>query len=197
MNNNGFSGVKIIGYEHNYNNAATYPVQLMQQAGDAFSGASFHCYAGTLSQAASFSSAYPAKEIHLTECSGVIGSDWWSDIKVCGVAEASCPDLMDLSQWYSNNLFIGGPDAGARSSFMWNLALDGTGKPMLPGANSCGSPCRGVVQINSDGTWSVNQEFWPIAHAGKAIAPRDAGGPLGQRIGVTVAGTYSWVRSAH
>ena len=42
---------------------------------------------------------------------------------------------------------------------MWNLALDGSGQPELPGSNSCGGGgCRGVVQINGDGTWSVNQE---------------------------------------
>ena len=29
MNNNGFSGVKLIGYEHNWNDAGGYPVQLV------------------------------------------------------------------------------------------------------------------------------------------------------------------------
>lgn len=29
LNNNGFSGVKIIGYEHNWDDAAAYPVQLV------------------------------------------------------------------------------------------------------------------------------------------------------------------------
>ena len=41
---------------------------------------------------------------------------------------------------------------------MWNLALDGSGLPILPTTNSCGGGCRGVAQINSDGTYSVNQE---------------------------------------
>ncbi|KAJ7721547.1 glycoside hydrolase superfamily [Mycena maculata] len=175
MDNNGFSGVKIIGYEHNFNNAATYPFQLMQSAASSFAGASFHCYEGTVSEISSFQSAYPTKEVHLTECSGVYGSDWWSDIK-----------------WYIDNLFVGGPEQYGRSSMMWNLALDGNGLPHLPGADSCGTPCRGVVQIDSNGTWSFNQEFWPIAHAGKAIAPKDSGGAFGQRISVTLAGTYSW-----
>jgi len=39
LDNNGFSDVKIIGYDHNWNNAATYPMQLMHQAGRAFTGA--------------------------------------------------------------------------------------------------------------------------------------------------------------
>ncbi|KAJ6597228.1 glycoside hydrolase superfamily [Mycena vulgaris] len=174
MNNNGFSGVKILGWDHNFSGAAGYPVQLMQQAGDAFAGASFHCYGGTVNQIDNFRSAFPAKEVHITECSGVYGSDWWSDVK-----------------WYSDNMFIGGPDHYAKTSMMWNIALDPKGQPMLPGAKSCGTPCRGIVEING-GMYTFNQEFWPIAHAGKAIAPKDAGGAFGQRIGVTVGGTYSW-----
>lgn len=34
-----------IGYDHNWSNAGGYPVQLMQDAGSAFDGVSFHCYA--------------------------------------------------------------------------------------------------------------------------------------------------------
>lgn len=75
---------------------------------------------------------------------------------------------------------------------MWNLALDSTGSPELPGSNSCGGGCRGVVQVNSDGTWSVNQEFYAMAQASKAILPRDSGGPWGQRIGVSVGGDLDW-----
>lgn len=44
---------------------------------------------------------------------------------------------------------------------LWNLALNGEGQPELPGSNSCnsGNPgCRGVVTVNSDGSYSVNQE---------------------------------------
>ncbi|KAJ7709550.1 glycoside hydrolase superfamily [Mycena rosella] len=175
MNNNGFSSVKILGYDHNFSGASTYPVQLLTLNPDSFAGASFHCYGGIVGQIDSFRSAFPAKEIHMTECSGVYGTDWWNDIK-----------------WYSDNLFIGGPEHYAKSSMMWNIALDGNGKPMLPGATSCGTPCRGIVQINANGTYSFNQEFWPIAHAGKAIAPKDVGGAFAQRIAVTVGGTFSW-----
>ena len=50
LDDNGFPCVKIIGYDHNWNNAATYPVELMQQAGYVFTGAAFHCYEGVVSQ---------------------------------------------------------------------------------------------------------------------------------------------------
>ena len=42
---------------------------------------------------------------------------------------------------------------------MWNIALDGNGNPKLPGTNSCGGPgCRALVTVNSDGSYSLNQE---------------------------------------
>ncbi|KAF8174701.1 glucan endo-1,6-beta-glucosidase [Mycena galopus ATCC 62051] len=174
MNDNGFSAVKLIGYEHNWDDT-TYPIDLMEAAPNAFDGVAFHCYAGDVSAQLTFQAAYPDKEIFFTECSGTLGSDWWSDIK-----------------WYMDNIFITGLTDGASTGLMWNIALDGNGDPGLPGSNSCGGGCRGIVQINSDGTYSVNQEFYSMAQASKAIIPKDVGGPFGQRIGVTVGGELNW-----
>ncbi|KAI1793363.1 glycoside hydrolase [Ganoderma leucocontextum] len=175
MDNNGFSATKIIGYDHNWGDAAGYPITLMEDAPDAFAGVAFHCYSGSVSEQDTFHTAYPQKEIYFTECSGTQGTDWWSDIK-----------------WYMDNLFIGSIEHNSHSGLMWNLALDGNGSPMLPGANSCGTPCRPVVTVNSDGSWSVNQEFYSMGQASKAILPRDVGGPWGKRIGVSVGGTLNW-----
>ncbi|KAI0314008.1 hypothetical protein OF83DRAFT_1285855 [Amylostereum chailletii] len=63
MNNNGYSGVKLLGYDHNWDHAAEYPVQLMQQAGDSFNGVQFHCYGGTCTQMADFVNAVINKEV--------------------------------------------------------------------------------------------------------------------------------------
>jgi hypothetical protein len=42
---------------------------------------------------------------------------------------------------------------------MWNIAVHGDGSPVLPGADSCGGPgCRGIATVNTDGTYSLNQE---------------------------------------
>lgn len=49
---------------------------------DAFAGVAFHCYGGNVAQQDSFYSSFPAKELYFTECTGVPGSDWWSDIQV-------------------------------------------------------------------------------------------------------------------
>src|SRR5258705_6627738 len=94
---------------------------------------------------------------------------------------------------------------------MWNIALDGNGNPKLPGTNSCGGPgCRALVTINNDGSYVFNQEckypffyfqetfhslqclVYSMAHISKAIIPRDAGGPFGRRIGVSVSGSTGW-----
>ncbi|KAJ7905856.1 glucan endo-1,6-beta-glucosidase [Mycena olivaceomarginata] len=120
MNAQGFSNVKLIGFEHNFSMSGDYPIALMTADPDSFVGAAFHCYGGTVGQIDTFRASFPAKEIHLTECSGVYGSDWWNDIKWTGMANQCCPE-----------------------------------------PRSCGNPCRGIVQINADGTWAVNQEFGP------------------------------------
>ncbi|KAG6868840.1 hypothetical protein C0993_009377 [Termitomyces sp. T159_Od127] len=61
LNNNGLSNVRVIGYEHNWDNAGSYPITLMQDAGSSFSGAAFHCYAGTVSNQDTFHNAFPNK----------------------------------------------------------------------------------------------------------------------------------------
>lgn len=54
---------------------------------DAFAGVAFHCYGGNVAQQDSFYSAFPTKELYFTECTGVPGSDWWSDIQVSRLSE--------------------------------------------------------------------------------------------------------------
>ncbi|KAF8209562.1 glucan endo-1,6-beta-glucosidase [Mycena galopus ATCC 62051] len=186
LNNNGLSSVKIVGYEHNWDDAAEYPVQLVNYS----RRETIEGYAGTVSEQASFHSAFPSKvgrflvgftaivRLHFLECSGSIGSDFWSDIK-----------------WYMDNLWIGSLENYSQSGLMFNIALDGSGDPMLPGANSCGSGCRPIVTINGDGSYSYNQECKPslfFSHASKAIIPKDVGGPWGQRIKVSVGGSLNW-----
>lgn len=41
MKLNGLAGIKVIGYEHNWDTAAVYPVQLMQAAADVYDGVAF------------------------------------------------------------------------------------------------------------------------------------------------------------
>ncbi|KAF8638687.1 hypothetical protein AX17_002009 [Amanita inopinata Kibby_2008] len=176
LDNNGLSSVKVVGYEHNWADAGGYPITLMQDAGSAYAGVAFHCYTGSVSDQDTFHNAYPSKNIYFTECTGTYGTNWWGDIK-----------------WYTDNIFIGSLEHWSRSALMWNIALDGSGNPKLPGTDSCGGPgCRPLVTVNSDGSYNLNQEFYAMAQASKAIIPKDVGGPFGQRIDVTVNGSLSW-----
>lgn len=174
MDSSSFDKVKLVGFEHNWSSAGKYPVQLMKSYGNAFTGAAFHCYEGSVRQQDDFADAFLDKEIYVTECTGTVGSDYWQDIK-----------------WYMDNLFIGAVEHGARTAMMWNLVADSAGNPKLPGTDSCGNGCRGIVTVNGDGTWSFNQEYYAMAQASIATIPRDQGGPSASRIGVTVEGSNS------
>ncbi|KAH9849112.1 hypothetical protein C2E23DRAFT_400463 [Lenzites betulinus] len=158
MDNGGFAAVKIIGYEHNWSDAGAYPVELMNDAASAFAGVGFHCYSGAVWQQDAFHSAYLNKDILFTECSGVYGSDWWSNLK-----------------WYMDNIFIGSIEHNSRSG--------------LPALTAVRLP---VATVNRDGSWSMNQEFYAMAQSSKATIPRDAGGPSGKHIGVSVGRSQSW-----
>lgn len=80
----------------------------MQQAESSLAGVAFHCYAGTFTDQADFTSQFPSKEVYFTECTGEYGSDWWSDIKVRhpppGLFSALTPDAG--LQWYMDNMWV-------------------------------------------------------------------------------------------
>ncbi|KAK0220118.1 glycoside hydrolase [Armillaria fumosa] len=152
MDNFGFQSVKLIGWDHNWDGAGSYAIDLMDAAGDAFDGVAFHCYAGNVAEQDTFHTQYPDKEIY----------------------------------------FTGTIEHNSHSGLMWNIALDGKGEPRYPGTTSCSEGCRAIVQVNSDGTYSVNQEFYAMAQASKAIIPKDKGGPFGKRVQVNVGGNSSW-----
>ncbi|KAG8915218.1 hypothetical protein FRC02_004617 [Tulasnella sp. 418] len=179
LNNNGFSGVKLLGYDHNWDNLA-YPNDVINRAASSFNGIAFHCYGGNVGGQTTFHNAYPNEEIHFTECAGTNGSDWWGDIK-----------------WNMDNLIIGAVQNWARSVIFWNLVLDPNGNPKFPGTGSCGGPgCRGVATVNGNSV-SYNQEWYVLAHGSRAILPKDAGGPWGKRIGSTVTGGKNWALRAN
>ncbi|KAL1696028.1 glycoside hydrolase family 30 protein [Schizophyllum commune] len=177
MDKKGFNNVKLIGYEHNWDHAAEYPVHLLDAAPDAFAGVSFHCYRGTVDQMEEFYEKYKDKEIYSEECTGTSNTDWWADVK-----------------WTTQILGVEATKHHAMSSLYWNLALDENGGPQLDGASSCEHEggCTGLVEVKSDGTYVLRQQYYALAQLSKAILPKDAGGPFGKRIGVSVSGDQSW-----
>ncbi|KZV72582.1 glycoside hydrolase family 30 protein [Peniophora sp. CONT] len=178
LNNNSLSSVIIIGYDHNWDDP-DYPIDVMKNAESSFDGAAFHCYAtdGVSATAqTTFHNAYSSKNVYFTECSGTYGSDWWSDIK-----------------WNVDQLTAGSVENWAKTVLFWNIALDGSGNPHIPTQTPCGSAgCRPIATVNSDGSYSLNQEYYNLAQAARAVNPKDVGGPYGQRIEVTLGGSMSW-----
>ncbi|KAJ6630379.1 glycoside hydrolase superfamily [Mycena sp. CBHHK59/15] len=172
MNSNGFTSVKLIGFEHNWS-SYQYPISLMGNFSDVFDGVAFHCYGGTVDDQDKFYQAYPNKDMYFTECTGMDGSDWWGDV-----------------QWQAENLFIGSIEHHAQTALLWNLISGAE----LPGASSCSgkdgqrNQCRAVVTLDpNNSTYVLNQEYYNVAQASRAVLPRDAGGAFGKLISSSVA----------
>ena len=81
MDSNGFGDTRIVAYEHNWDQGVPHPIQVLQEATSQFAGAAFHCYSGDVDQQNKFQTAFPSKEVYLTECSGTFDPDWWGHIK--------------------------------------------------------------------------------------------------------------------
>jgi glucosylceramidase len=154
LNAAGLSNVKILGYDHNWNQPS-YPQKLLANSSAAkyLAGSAFHCYAGDVSAQSTVESAYPAKGIWFTECSGTVGSKFAGDLA-----------------WNAENLLIGATRNWARSVSLWNLALDQNSGPKNGGCSNC----RGVVTIDSSSspaTITNNVEYYVLGHLAKFVVP--------------------------
>jgi O-glycosyl hydrolase len=163
LNNNGLSDIKVIGYEHNWADAGSYTVDMVQDSPSAFAGVSFHCYAGVPSDTTQFSSQFPNVPMYQTECAGTPGSNWWSDV-----------------QWYAENLWT---TPNTVTGMMWIFASPDNGVAPYPGSNSCGDGCRGMTTITPSSI-TLNQEYYSMAHYARAFTSDD-GSTIGQRISAT------------
>jgi glucosylceramidase len=147
-------GVKIFGYEHNWDQPQ-YPEALLADstAYGYLAGSSFHCYAGDVSAQSQVKQAYPAKDIWFTECSGTVGSSFAGDLA-----------------WNAENLLIGATRNWARGITLWNIALDQNSGPQNGGCTAC----RGVVTVDdsvSPPAITRNVEYYVLGHLGKFVQP--------------------------
>ena len=153
LNAAGYSTVKILAYDWNWDNTA-WPEQILAQAGANVDGSSFHCYRGDESAEQTVWNAYPTKGIWFTECTPQLGENFGSS----------------LSYW-AQHLLIGNVRAGGKSVIAWNLALDQNGQP--EDAAAC-TTCMGVVTINtntSPATVTMNAEYYALGQVGKFVRP--------------------------
>jgi glucosylceramidase len=147
----GLGNVKIFGYEHNWDNTAYPESVLSSSAAQYVAGSSFHCYAGDPSAQSTVETAFPAKDIWFTECSGITSSTFAGDLV-----------------WNAEHLLIGATRNWARSVSLWNLALDQNSGPK----NGTCSNCRGVVTIDdsvSPANVTFNVEYYILGHLGKFV----------------------------
>ncbi len=148
----GLGGVKIFGYEHNWDNTQ-YPEALLADSAayGYLAGSSFHCYAGDVSAQSQVKQAYPAKDIWFTECTGSVGSSFAGDLA-----------------WNAENLLIGATRNWARGVTLWNLALNQNSGPQNGGCTNC----RGVVTVDSSVSppqITRNVEYYVLGHLGKFV----------------------------
>ncbi len=145
--------VKILGYEHNWDNT-DYPESVLASSAGAYvAGSSFHCYNGDVSAQSAVKTAYPGKDLWFTECSGTVGSNFAGDLV-----------------WNSEHLLIGATRNWARSISLWNLALDQNSGPQNGGCQTC----RGVVTVDtgtSPATITHNVEYYVLGHLSKFVVP--------------------------
>lgn len=149
----GLGSVKIFAYEHNWDNTSYPETVLGSSAGQYVAGSSFHCYAGDPSAQSTVETAFPAKAIWFTECSGITSSTFAGDLV-----------------WNAEHLAIGATRNWARSVSLWNLALDQNSGPR----NGTCSNCRGVVTIDdsvSPANVTFNVEYYILGHLGKFVLP--------------------------
>jgi glucosylceramidase len=148
------SGVRILGYEHNWDNTS-YPESLLADttAGPYVAGSSFHCYAGNVSAEETVWSAFPAKNIWFTECTGTTGTVFATDLA-----------------WNAENLLIDSTRNWGKSVVLWNLALNPNSAPQNGGCTNC----RGVVTVNANQTPPLvtkNVEYYVLGHLAKFVQP--------------------------
>ena len=150
----GLANVKIIAFDHNWDNPSYPETVLANASASAYvAGSAFHCYAGDAGAQAAVKNAYPNKDIWFTECSGTVGSNFASDLA-----------------WDVENLLIGTTRNWARSVSLWNLILDQNSGPRNGGCTNC----RALVTVDdsiSPPTITKNVEYYALGQAAQFIVP--------------------------
>ncbi len=177
---------EILGYDHNWSVhpddlADTPPGRdpepnyaadiLSSPAAKWVAGTGFHCYFGDPSAQTTLHDAFPEKGIWFTECSGIYNSN-----------DSSEKNFAETIKWHARNIIIGTTRNWAKSVVNWNLALDPQGGPHNGGCDTC----TGVITIDSNGTVTLNAEYYTLGHASKFVRPG------ARRIASSSYGTTGW-----
>jgi glucosylceramidase len=69
--------------------------------------------------------------------------------------------------WDLQNLLIEPSRNWSKGSLYWSIALDPNGNPHVGGC----AGCRGMVTVNSNGTYTKNEDYYAWGHFSKFVAP--------------------------
>jgi glucosylceramidase len=157
----GYGKVEILGYDHNWydsdSDPTTYPENLMS-SGAPVDAIGYHCYntpsgvTDPYDAQSVFHDSYPDTAILFTECSG---GTW-------------ATNQADNLVWEALNNVIGPMRNWAAASDYWTMATDQSNGPNVGGG--C-TTCRGMVTVNSDGTFTPNEDYYAWAQFSKFVQP--------------------------
>ncbi|KAF5374724.1 hypothetical protein D9757_011781 [Collybiopsis confluens] len=184
LDKNGLNDVKVVGYEHNWDNAASYPVTMVQDAQDAFDAVAFHCYGGNVNETSDFHSRFPNK---VGGYPTLLYALLQTGIDLCLHRRCTKPSVRARQDQISGLTFSGTPVISHTSTgMMWIFASSDNGKATLPGSDSCGNGCRAITTVTTSSV-TPNQEYYAMGHYARAFTAEE-GGELGKRIDVQVNG---------
>jgi len=144
--NNGYSDVKIIGFDHNCDNTS-YPIHVAKS--QYVSGTAFHLYGGSID---AMSTVYKnsKKDVYFTEQYTGQGSNFSGDLS-----------------WHMQNVEIGSMNNYGRTCIEWNLVSN----PNLDMHTSGGcNTCEGALTITNNGSLtSRNLAYYIIAQCSRVV----------------------------
>ena len=146
MANAGYSGVKIIAFDHNCNNTA-YPIDVLNNS-SFVDGAAFHLYAGDISALTTVKNA-TGKNVYFTEQYTASTGSFQGDLA-----------------WHMQNVIIGSANNWAKTILEWNLANNSAIGPHTHGG--CNT-CQGAVTINASTDYTFNLSYYLIGQISKFV----------------------------
>jgi len=148
MANNGYSGIKIIAFDHNCDNTS-YPIEVCN--GSTYvDGAAFHLYAGDISALTTVKNR-TGKNVYFTE-----------------QYTSSTGSFSDDFSWHLQNVILGALNNSAKTVIEWNLATNSNFGPRTSGG--C-STCQGAITVNSSTSFSRNVSYYIIGQISKFVKP--------------------------
>lgn len=144
---------KIIIWDHNFD-MAYYPINILNdtETRKYVAGTGWHGYGGEASAIDQVQALHPDKDVYFTEQSG---GTWNTDNRIGNMF------------YYMKYFLMASVNRGSKNFIMWNLALNASHGPTTT-TGGC-QTCRGVVTINSNGTYTRNEEYFLLGHFSKFV----------------------------